>query len=158
MQRARLSGLVLVAALALACGGGDGGDDGGGGGTIDASTGDLPDADQGPTIDAGVEGVTCGGETCDETMEECCLTGGGAQSCVENDTCQGTTFGCDGPEDCTVEGQTCCGSAQGTQCQSAATCEAAVCHTPEDCPTAGDKCCSLPATDSGLCLPNCPGA
>jgi hypothetical protein len=139
-------GLVLVAIVAVGCGGKNDGS-----GDPDAST--TTDSDE-TSPDADVqEGIMCGAAICDEATQECCVDDQGGQACAAIGECTGTVFGCDGPEDCPVEGEICCGMGEGAHCQAANTCLAdVVCHVDDDCPTEGDKCCPVTNTLFNRCL------
>ncbi len=169
MLRAWTTTLCLASTLLFACGGDDdgggdtgdsadndaaaGGDDGGGGGDGDAGT-DNADAAGGDFT-----GITCADDTCEAGAEVCCLGDMGLTCAAE---CAGTSFACDGPEDCEGE-NICCGSRDGTLCTAAGDCGGggegdAVCHVAEDCPEAGQECCTTPQGNIGVCRNRCPGA
>jgi hypothetical protein len=97
-------------------------------------------------------GIPCGADACDEATEECCVDGD-AQTCVAADTCTSTTFGCDGPEDCRIEGEICCGAGDGAHCEVALECGQAVCHLDADCASANEKCCTLAGDAVKRCFP-----
>jgi hypothetical protein len=143
--------LVVIAALAAACGKN-------GGSAPDADP-TVPDADT-TAPDAGeTVGIPCGAATCDEATQECCVDGNGGQTCVATGTCEGTAFGCDGPEDCTEGGEICCGMGEGAHCAPVTECAQAVCHVDEDCPAEGAKCCTVGGDQVSRCLlvAMCPG-
>ena len=140
----------------------DGGADGDGG-ADDDSDGGGGDGDGGGGADAASAAGTfdCGEETCDLDSQECCLGEGGA-TCVDEGTCEGPAFTCDGPEDCGDDA--CCadmnGGTGGTSCSPANECGGSViCAGNADCPD-GEECCE-PQSDmtpvSGFCANNCPG-
>jgi hypothetical protein len=172
MLRAWTTTLFLASTLLFACGGdddggsGDGDGDGsgsvdaapggggdGGGGTVDGAPGS---ADASPTF----EGIPCADDTCTAGTEVCCAGEGGLTCETE---CATMSFGCDGPEDCTTEGEVCCGSgADGTQCAAAGDCGETVegdvvCHVADDCPEAGQECCMQDNAMVGVCRMNCGG-
>jgi hypothetical protein len=66
------------------------------------------------------KGVTCGTQSCDNTVQECCLMVVGMAAsgqCVAKNTCNkdaGAQLTCDGPEDCTTAAPSCCISIGGT--------------------------------------------
>jgi hypothetical protein len=154
--------LVGLYALVAACGSDKGGDG------VDASVVDAdpnapdadpnaPDADPNAPDAGEVQGVVCGETTC-EIGQDCCVGvgGGGSQTCVEADTCQGTTISCDGTGQCTAEGEVCCGTASdggGTECVEADSCQVPICQEAEDCPDQGHQCCMV--GNIGFCRNSC---
>ena len=123
------------------------------GGTVDTPT---------ATTDAGV-GASCGTTVC-TAAQECCLGGGGQSSCVTAGTCQGVTFGCDGPEDCETN-QVCCYGQQGSgsaghggsECKATNQCQINACHVDADCTMQGaTTCCTIASTPYKVCLAQCP--
>jgi len=137
-----------------------GGTDAGPGGGTDAGPGGGSDAGPGGGSDAGpggTMGIDCMGTTCDETTEQCCVTGGlggGASGmCIpRGDECMGGTADCDGPEDCSGSGEICCARVEGLSSASS-TCTTEMCgggftsfelcHTPADCTDTTQMCCPV---------------
>jgi hypothetical protein len=167
MLRTWTTTLFLVAALLVGCGDDDGdgdgdssaadggggdGEDGGGGGD---DAGDSVDTDAAPDF----EGIPCADDTCTAGEEVCCAGEGGLTCEAE---CGTISFGCDGPEDCTTDGEVCCGTGQdGTQCSPAADCGGGgegdiVCHAEGDCPD-GEECCMPEQAQVGVCRASCGG-
>jgi hypothetical protein len=162
----RISLFILLLGL-FACG-----DDNRGGGTQDDAptgssdgmmgTGDGGGTDSpGMSADAGL-GASCGTTVCNAT-QECCLSGGGAGSCVAAGTCTGVSFGCDGPEDCSST-QVCCYGMDGnggvgmggSECEPTAQCQTNACHIDADCSGSTAKCCPISNTPYSVCLAQCP--
>lgn len=154
----RLSTIVLF--LLVACGDdgnkpidasttGDGTPNGDDGGMIDAPSGSI-DA---PTSTA--VGPACGGTTCTNTAEDCCI--GQAEVCKPAGTCPSQGFACDGPEDC-ASGKCCYGNGGngGSECSTATNCQIA-CHGDANCPAAAPKCCPKMFTPIGygVCQAQC---
>ena len=167
----RISLPLLTASLLVfaACGGDDDDDTGNpdaAAGGPDAPTG-TPDAppvtpDAAPTPDAPVTTIDAGGTSgqvfCGESTycdlpQVCCVTGmgGGATAeCTDEASCTGgqtAVIKCDGPEDCTVGGEVCCGglTSSGADCMASGDCTGfnrVICHNAAtDCPGDSDECC-----------------
>jgi hypothetical protein len=152
MRTTSILSFILPALCLVACGSSDDGDgDGTDAAVADAAT-TAPDAD--PNAPDAAVGLQCGDETCDDT-QECCVTGAGQSTCVEAETCQGTSFSCGNAEDC-GEDELCCPVAGGgSECQMTTSCSIPQCTTEADCPTQGHDCCTIGTTQ--VCAPNCPG-
>jgi hypothetical protein len=121
---------------------GDAGDGDAGNGDGDAGNGDG-DAGNGEEPEPG---ITCGTDTCDPSVQECCVAQNGmSQECVASGTCQSTTIGCDGPEDCQGN-DSCCGTfaagSVSTGCDAQSSCQFVLCNTSDDCPVSSPMCCS----------------
>lgn len=142
---------LLITVVVLGCGGG-----GGSKKMIDAS---LPiDAPPGDSTSGGADaaiavGPACGGTTCTNGQQDCCI--GVMQACKPTGTCPSQGFACDGPEDC--PGALCCfgnGGQGGSTCK--ATCSSIACHHDADCPPATSKCCPKQFTPNyGVCQTAC---
>jgi hypothetical protein len=113
----------------------------------------MRDAPNGATV-----GTTCGSATCN-TTQVCCVGAGGQSSCVAPGSCQGVSFACDGPEDCS-NNDVCCYSASGSggggaTCEAANACQTTACHTDADCGGQTPSCCPLAQTGYMLCEAHC---
>jgi len=165
--------LSVITALALAACGDDGGTPGGGtdattdGTTVsDGAATDAPAPTDGTTATdaptSGGPGVQCNGDTCDGD-QICCLTGGqgGGLTCMtaaECDTASGTSFACDGPEDCTAADTVCC-IRNGSSCTATAECRGVqACSVDDDCTEQAPSCCAVPGTPFKVCAARCAGA
>lgn len=107
-------------------------------GTPDGST--VVDAPAGSDASSmAMEGPACGGTTCDNGAQDCCI--GQMEACKPTGTCPSQGFACDGLEDCAAG--TCCygnGGTGGSECGNGGNCQIA-CHVDAHCPAAAPRCC-----------------
>src|SRR2546421_311060 len=73
---------------------------------------------------------------------------GGGSVGMCNEVCNGVSFSCDGPEDCSGGNGICCGAPVGASAGSACTArcnlqQSELCHNSQDYPAARSHCCSL---------------
>jgi hypothetical protein len=135
-------------------GGGGGGAAGSGGGGSAGSGGSGGGADLsvvmphdlamgGPADMTSFEGVYCGTLVCTKPTDECCVTQALGTTCQSPAIqCTGRAFDCDGPEDCPMAGDRCCGSINGSACGAnggggCSNGDVPLCHTLADCGSGG---------------------